>query len=169
MLEAGILNEDDRVELIDGEIIKMAAIGPRHTACVKRLAEFLGTKTRKFATLGVQDPIQLDDYSEPQPDISVLKRRDDFYVHGHPRPQDVLIVIEVADTSMETDRKVKLPAYAQSGIAEVWLVDLYNDRIEVHTRPSEGVYQEVKIILRGHKVISFTIPQLKLKADDILG
>jgi len=169
MLEAGILNEDDRVELIDGEIINMPPIGPRHAACVDRLAEFLSSKIKKLAIVRIQSPIQLSEYSEPLPDISLLKRRDDFYAHSHPLPEDVLIAIEVADTTIESDRKVKLPAYARAGIVEVWLVDLYNDRIEVHTRPSEGVYQEVRIILRGHKVVSSTVPQLKLKADDILG
>ncbi len=169
MIEAGIFTEDDRVELIDGEVIKMAAIGPRHAACVKKLAEFLIVKVRKFATIGVQDPVQLSDYSEPEPDISLLKRREDFYAQGHPRPEDILVAIEVADTTADSDREVKIPAYARAGILEVWLVDLYNDRIEVHTRPASGVYQEVRIVLRGQKVISSTIPQLKLKADDILG
>lgn len=163
------MTEDDRVELIDGEIVKMAANGPRHAACVKKLAEFLGVKVRKLAIVGVQDPIQLDDYSEPEPDITLLKRRDDFYAESHPTPDDVLIAIEVADTTAESDRAAPLPAYARAGILEAWLVDLYNDRIEVHTRPDKGVYQEVRIILRGHKVISTTIPQLKLKADDVLG
>jgi len=169
MTEAGVLTEDDRVELIDGEIIKMAAIGPRHAACVNRLADFLSSKVKKFAIVSVQNPIQLSEYSEPEPDITLLKRRDDFYAGSHPTPDDVLIAIEVADTTAESDRAVKLPAYARAGILEAWLVDLYNDRIEVHSRPDKGVYQEVRIILRGHKVISTTIPQLKLRADDILG
>lgn len=169
LLEVGILTEDDRVELIDGEIIEMAPIGPRHTACVKRLAAFLIRKVKQNAVVGVQDPIQLDDYSEPQPDISVLKWRADFYAQGHPTPQDVLIAIEVADTTLESDQVVKLPSYARAGIAEAWLVDLVNDRLEIHSSPTSGVYQEVRLVLRGQKVISKTIPQLKLKADDILG
>jgi Uma2 family endonuclease len=169
MIEAGVFTEDDRVELIDGEIIKMFAIGPRHAACVDRLAEFLRDKVRKLAIVRVQNPVQLNEYSEPEPDIALLKRRADFYAQGHPLPADVLIAIEVSDTSVEKDRELKIPAYARAGIPEAWLVDLLNDRIEVHTQPEQGVYQEVRIVLRGHKVVSRAIPQLRLKADDILG
>lgn len=169
LIEAGILTEDDRVELIDGEIIQMTPIGPRHAACVDRLAEFLTGRIKKLAIVRVQNPIELSEYSEPQPDIALIKRRTDFYSQSHPVPEDVLVAVEVADTTVETDRKVKLPAYARAGIAEAWLVDLYSDRIEVHSRPAGGVYQEVRIVLRGQRVVSATVPQLKLKADDILG
>jgi Uma2 family endonuclease len=169
LIEAGILTEDERVELIDGEIIKMAPIGPRHAACVNRLDEFLRDEIKKLAIVSAQNPIQISEHSEPQPDIALLKRRDDFYAQGHPSPEDVLVAIEVADTTAESDREVKIPTYARAGIAEAWLIDLYNDRIEVHTRPANGVYQEVRIVLRGQRVTSTSIPQLKLKADDILG
>lgn len=169
MTEVGVLTEDDHVELIDGEIIEMAAIGPRHAACVKRLAEFLIVKVRRWAMVGVQDPIQLNDYSEPEPDISLLKRRADFYAQSHPTPADVLVAIEVAITTVESDRTAKIPIYARAGIPEAWLVDLYNDHIEIHSRPASGVYQEVRIILRGQKIVSQALPQLKLKTDDILG
>lgn len=169
MIEAGILTEDDRIELLDGEIIKMAPIGPRHAACVKRLNAFLSRKVSRVAIVGAQDPIHLDDYSEPQPDISLLKPRDDFYSQEHPTPEDVLIAIEVADSTVDSDRQTKLPAYARAGIQEAWLVDLVNDRIEIHSQPNAGVYQEVRIVLRHQKVVSRSLPQLKLKADDILG
>jgi Uma2 family endonuclease len=169
MVEAGILTEDDRVELIDGEIIQMAPIGPRHAACVDRLAEFLRDKIKKLAIVSVQNPIQLSEYSEPQPDIALLKRRADFYAQGHPSPEDVLIAMEVADTTVESDRGVKIPSYARAGIREAWLVDLASGRIETYTRPTSGIYQEIRFVLRGQRVVSATIPQLKLKADDILG
>ncbi|MFN7949534.1 MAG: Uma2 family endonuclease [Blastocatellia bacterium] len=169
LIAAGVLTEDDRVELLNGEIIQMSAIGPRHAACVKRLIEFLSLKVRKFAIVASQDPIQLDDYSEPEPDISLLRRRADFYAEAHPTPADILIAIEVADTSLEYDRNIKLPSYAQAGIPEAWLVDLINDRIEVHSQPHNGIYQEVRIVQREQKVVSRSIPQLKLKAEDILG
>jgi Uma2 family endonuclease len=169
LIEAGILTEDERVELIDGELIKMAPIGPRHAACVNRLDEFLRDEIKKLAIVSAQNPIQISEHSEPQPDIALLKRRDDFYAQDHPSPEDVLVEIEVADTTAESDREVKIPTYARAGIAEAWLIDLYNDRIEVHTRPASGVYQEVRIVLRGQRVTSISIPQLKLKADDILG
>ncbi len=169
MIEAGVLTENDRVELLNGEIIQMSAIGPRHAACVNRLIEFLSRKVSRFAIVAAQNPVQLDNYSEPEPDISLLKRRDDYYAEGHPTPEDILIAIEVADSSLEYDRHIKLPSYARSGIPEAWLIDLVSDRIEIHTQPGHGVYQEVSIVLREQKVISRSIPQLKLKADDILG
>ncbi|MBI1761991.1 MAG: Uma2 family endonuclease [Acidobacteria bacterium] len=169
MLETGVLNEDSRVELLNGRIIEMSPIGKRHTAKVKRLNKLLGRKLDPSLLIGIQDPIQLDDYSEPQPDISVLKPQDDFYESHHPLPADVLFLIEVADSSVMVDREVKLPAYALAGVAEVWLVDLTKDRIEVHSKPHNGIYQEVHIVQRGQAIISTSLPQLELKADDILG
>lgn len=169
MIETGVLKEDDRVELLNGEIIEMFAIGPRHASRVDRLNELLTAKLRKVAIVRVQSPITLSDYSEPQPDLTLLKRRADFYVDGHPTPIDVLVVIEVADSTVEKDRRSKIPAYALAGIPETWLIDLVEDRIEVHSNPYNGVYQEVRIIQRGQRVISRSLPQLKLKADDVLG
>jgi Uma2 family endonuclease len=169
LLESGILTEDDRVELLDGEIIKMAPIGPGHAGCVNRLAELLRDKTQKLAIVSVQNPVELNEYSEPQPDIALLRRRADFYAKAHPSPEDVLIAIEVADTTAQGDREAKIPAYARAGISESWLVDLPNNRIEVHSQPAGGIYQEVRITSRGQKVASSAVPQIKLKVDDILG
>jgi Uma2 family endonuclease len=168
LIDAGILTEDDRVELFDGEIIKMAPIGPR-LACVDRLTELFADKIIKLAIVRVQNPIELNEYSEPQPDIALVKRRADYYSQSHPTPDDVLVAIEVADTTLDSDRVVKIPSYARAGIPEAWLIDLFNDRIEIHSNPASGIYQEVRIVLRGHKIVSTAIPQFKLKADDILG
>src|SRR5262245_32811403 len=169
MVDAGVLKEDDRVELLNGKIIEMNPIGPRHASHVDRLIHILPTKLKGKATLRVQSPILLNDYSEPQPDLTLLKPRADFYASGHPTPADVLIVIEVSDSTVESDRRAKIPTYALAGIPESWLIDLVEDRIEVHSNPYNGIYQEVRIIQRGQKVVSNSIPQLKLKADDILG
>lgn len=171
LLEIGVLKEADRVELIDGEIINMPPIGLRHSASVRRLNAFLGRmkKTFSVAIIGIQNPIHLSQYSELQPDLSILKFRNDYYASGHPEPDDTLIVIEVTDSSGEYDRQIKLPKYAEAGIPEAWLVDLVNDRIETYALPAEGIYQEIRIVLRHQKIISRTLPQLKLKAQDILG
>ncbi len=169
MIEAGVLKEDDRVELLNGEIIEMSPIGPLHASSVKRLIAVLSPRIRKWAILDVQDPIHLGEYSEPQPDMVLLKPRVDFYATSHPTPKDVLLVIEIADSTLETDRRLKIPAYAQAGIPEAWLIDLVNDRIEVHSKPLNGVYQEVRIILRGQKINSTALPKLRLKADEVLG
>src|SRR5712691_10205844 len=122
MTEAGIFAEDDRVELIDGEVRVMSPIGPRHAAIVKRLNALMSRKVADRAILSVQDPIQLTDYTEPQPDLAVLRVREDFYVQAHPVPADVLVVVEVAETSLEYDREEKIPRYAQVRIPEVWLL-----------------------------------------------
>lgn len=169
LIEARIFTEDDRVELLDGEILKMAPIGPRHAACVDRLVNFLIKKVGKTVNVRSQNPIGLSDYSEPQPDLALVKYRADFYSQSHPTPADILVAIEVADTTADSDRQVKLPSYARAGIQEVWLVDLPNDRIEIHANPARGIYQEVRIVLRGQKVISPAFPNLKLKSDDVLG
>lgn len=169
MIEAGVLKEDDRIELLNGEIIEMSPIGPLHASSVKRLIAVLSARIKKWAILDVQDPIHLSEYSEPQPDLVLLKPRADFYATSHPTPEEVLIVIEVSDSTVEKDRRTKIPAYALAGIPEAWLIDLVEDRIEVHSKPYNGVFQEVRIIQRGQKVISNALPQLKLKADEILG
>jgi Uma2 family endonuclease len=169
MIGAGILSEDDRVELIEGEVVKMSPIGKWHAACVKRLNELFVFLVGRTATVSVQDPIRLDDFSEPQPDLALLKRRDDFYSSGHPTPDDVLLVVEVADSSVQYDRLKKIPLYARSGIPEVWLVDLARDLIDVYTRPVNGRYQDVREARRGETLTLSSLPNLVIRVDDILG
>ena len=167
MMEAGILSESDHVELIDGEVIEMSPIGSRHAACVDRLNKLLNKLDQVIVR--VQNPIRLDDFSEPQPDITLLRARDDFYAQGHPLPSDVLLVIEVADSSTEFDRAVKLPLYAEALIAEFWLVNLPDEKIELFSHPSSGSYQESMEFKRGDNVTSMTISGLSLGVDAILG
>jgi Uma2 family endonuclease len=169
MAEAGIFTEDDRVELIEGEIIDMSPIGSYHAGCVNQLSSLLNQKVGQVAVVQVQNPIRLDDFSAPQPDIALLKPRADFYRRSHPTPSDVLLVIEVADTSVDYDRHVKLPLYARAGIPEAWLVILPKDIIEVHSQPQNGKYQKVQRLKRGKTLTSPTIPGLALSVDEILG
>ncbi|HMV51105.1 MAG TPA: Uma2 family endonuclease [Blastocatellia bacterium] len=154
---------------MNGEILQMSPIGPRHAACVKRMNSLLTEKMRRRAVVSVQDPITVTDYSEPEPDLALLNPRDDFYAGAHPTSVDVQLIIEVADSTVETDRRNKIPMYAFAGIPEVWLIDLVRSVIEIHSNPHKGIYQEVRLIQRGQKIISPTLPQLKLKADDVLG
>jgi Uma2 family endonuclease len=116
----------------------------------------------------VQNPIRLDDFSEPQPDITLLRMRDDFYAQGHPTPSDVLLVVEVADSSTEFDRVVKLPLYAEAMIPEFWLVNLPDEKIEVFSHPSNGAYQKSHELKRGENLTSITMPSLSLSVDAIL-
>ena len=121
MSEAGIFGENDRVELIEGEILEMAAISPRHASCVKRLIGQFRQIPEELAILGVQDPIQLTEKTEPQPDVVLLHPRADYYATAHPIPSEVLLLVEVSDSTVDFDRDVKVPNYARSGIREVWL------------------------------------------------
>ena len=166
---AGILTEDDRVELIEGQIIAMSPIGSRHAACVKRLNQLLTQQTQGQALVSVQDPIYLGTYSEPEPDVALLRPRDDFYAEAHPGPEDVLLLIEVADTTVATDRRVKAPLYARSGIAEFWLILLEEDFVEVYRRPAERGYKEMHRMERGDTLSLPTLEGATLSVDEVLG
>lgn len=152
MIDAGIFGEDDRLELLAGEIVAMGPIGSRHAACVKRLAQMLIQKLDSRAIVGVQDPIRLDAFSVPETDLSVVAFREDYYAGGHPTPDDVLLLIEVADSPIDQDRAVKLPLYARAGIAEVWLMDLIDGVIDAYRTPSSEGY-----LLRQRYLSSQTI------------
>lgn len=128
----------------------------------------LKLRLKETVVVAVQNPVHLDDRSEPQPDVALLKPRADYYANAHPTPKNVLLIIEVADTSLDYDRKVKLPMYAGASILEVWLVDIPNDRIEVHKQPLKDIYQEVRYVGRGQDLYAQSFPGLNLKADDIL-
>jgi Uma2 family endonuclease len=167
MRETGILKEDDRVELIDGEVRLMSPIGPLHAAIVNRLTAFISRQVGDTVLLSVQNPIQLHDYTEPQPDLTLLQPRDDFYAHAHPRPDDVFLVIEIADTSIEYDRDEKIPHYAEAGIAESWLIDVNSQTIEQYTQPRNAGYRNKLIVAYDEIIIAQTIPQLQIPVERI--
>jgi Uma2 family endonuclease len=169
MAEAGLFSEGDRVELIEGEVVEMSPIGKRHAGSVNRLNKLLNRNVGELAIVSVQNPIGINDFSEPQPDLTLLKPRADFYSNSHPVPADVLVVIEVCDTSVEYDRNVKLPLYARAGIPEAWLLILPDDTIEVYLNPKDGKYQKVQRLKRGRTLVSHTVPGLKFSVDEILG
>lgn len=169
MRETGILTEDDRVELIDGEVRLLSPVGPFHAAIVKRLNTLLGNKTGEQAIISVQDPIQLDDHSEPEPDIAVLRFDDTYYAQHHPTPADIFFVIEVADTSLEYDRDEKLPRYAESGIREVWLIDVEAETVEQYTQPVHNSYTLKQTFKRGELISSATFPTITLPINQIFG
>ena len=147
MVADGILTEDDRCELIRGEIVEKMTIGDRHAACVNRLTRILVRLVGDRAIVAVQNPIRLAD-SVPEPDIALLRPRADFYADGKPGPEDVLLVIEVADASLAYDRAVKLPLYAENGIEACWIVDLNDSAVLVHRQPAGGSYSELQAIDR---------------------
>jgi Uma2 family endonuclease len=167
MLTAGILSEDERVELIDGEVRVMSPIGPRHAALVDRLTRLLVLLCTPSAIVRVQSSIQLNDYTEPQPDLAVLQPRDDFYATAHPLAAEVLLVIEVADTSIAYDRDEKLLRYAMSGIPEVWLIDLNQQVVEQYTQPRNGQYRNKLSLERGDTLRAQSVLDLRLAVDSL--
>ena len=169
MGEAGILGEDDRVELIEGEIVQMAAIGTRHASCVKRLIAVFYNLERRRAIIGVQDPIQLTERTEPQPDVVLLQPRADYYATAHPRPSEVLLLVEVSDSTIDFDRDVKVPNYARSGIQEVWLWDLEANCLEVYRFPTENGYSSMQRFERGEMVAPLAFADFEVSVDLILG
>ncbi|MCS7207332.1 MAG: Uma2 family endonuclease [Dehalococcoidia bacterium] len=169
MAETGILGEDDRVELLEGEIRTMAPIGIRHASTVLRLIRILSEKVGPHAFVNAQNPVRLGPYSEPQPDITLLVPRPDYYASAHPGPQDVLLLIEVADTSADYERQVKVPLYARAGVREVWLVDLAAGCVEVYREPAGQGYGRVERVGRGERLTPLALPGLEVPVEAILG
>jgi Uma2 family endonuclease len=167
MGEAGILHEDDRVELIEGEIVEMTAIGTRHFSCVNGLTRLLVVSVGDEAVVSVQNPVRLNEYTEPQPDLTAIRPRD--YRLSLPGPEDVLLLIEVSDTTLAYDRGVKLPLYARAGIREVWIVDLSGETIGRYTGPSADGYRHVDQMRRGQTLESTALPGFTPSVDQVLG
>ena len=169
MGKVGIFAKDARLELIEGEIIEMSPIGSRHAACVKFLSRFLNRTLGDEALVSTQDPIRINDFSEPQPEVALLRLRDDFYKDAHPTPADVLLVVEVADTTVEYDRQIKAPLYAKAGIAEYWLVNLPDEQIEIYARPENGAYQLVTHARRPDAAESHSLASLSVSVAEVIG
>lgn len=169
MGETGIFTKDDRVELLAGKIYAMSPIGSRHAACVKRLNKLFVSRLGDRALVSVQDPIELSDFSEPEPDLALLLPRDDFYEDQLPRPADVLLLIEVSEAMLRFDREVKLPLYAQNGVAEVWIVDLKKAAIEVYREAQDGLYAQKQTLKRGQKLTPEQLPFLEVTVQELLG
>jgi Uma2 family endonuclease len=169
MGQVGILGEDDRVELLDGEIVAMPPIGPKHASVVDVLTEQLYARLLGRVAIRVQNPVRLLPRSEPEPDVVVARRRRDAYRSSHPTAEDVLLVVEVADSSLVTDRAVKLPIYARQGIAEVWIVDLAADVVHVHRDPDDGAYRDTTTARAGDVLTLALLPDVALPVADLLG
>ncbi len=169
MGEAGIFTEDDRVELIDGEIREMAPIGSLHAGIVDRLTVTLIELLGRSVIVRVQNPLQLDLHNEPQPDIAILASRDDYYMGGHPKPGDTLLVIEVADSSLAYDIHEKAPRYARSMVPEVWGVDLEAEIVRLFTHPGPSGYANERVAARGEAIVSSSVDGLRVDVDEVFG
>ncbi len=167
MAEAGIFDEDDRVELIEGEIVEMSAMRGPHINCVVRTTKLFGRRFDDVADVGVQISMRLDQRNEPQPDIVLL--RPGFESDVPPGPQWVFLVVEISDTTVKYDRQIKAPLYARHGIVEYWLVDLKRETITAYRDPSETGYRTSQPFRRGERLAPFAFPDREVAIDEILG
>ena len=167
--EAGIFTEHDRVELIDGEIRDMTPIGQPHAWIVNRLTRRLVMRLADRAYVSVQNPLRLDGHSEPLPDLVVARGGEDDYADRHPEAGDVLLVIEVADSSLRYDRAEKMPRYARSGIPEAWLVDVTDRAVTVYAAPGSGGYASGQVFRQGAEIESTAVAGLHVTVDEIIG
>lgn len=169
MAEVGLLTDDERTELLNGEVVYKMPISSRHAGCVVWLIQALTSRLPGKALVSAQNPIRLSDRSEPEPDVSVLRPRVDHYRGSHPEPGDVLLVIEVADSSFAVDQGVKAALYAAAGIPELWIVDLVGAAVEVHRAPAADGYRSVERLARGSELRPAAFPDLAIAVDDVLG
>jgi len=167
MIEAGILLEDERIELIDRAIVTMSPIGVRHVGCVNILNSLLTEALGRTVIVSVQNPVHLGEHSEPQPDVTVLRPRGDSYSHSLATAADILLLIEVAETSLDYDRTVKVPLYARAGIPEVWVINLAAETVEVYTEPGTPAYQSVRTRKKGDTLTPTALPDLTLPVDQL--
>jgi len=169
LAQTGILRPDVRVELIDGEIIEMNPIGRPHKSSVDRLTDIFAPSVRRQAIVRVQSSIVLGDYGEPEPDLTLLRYRPDFYADSDEELEDILLVVEVADSSEGYDRRTKAPMYASFGIPELWIVELNHARITRYLDPTAGGYGTTRVYRRGESLSPLAFPNLMIAVNDILG
>lgn len=167
MIELGILKDYEKAEIIEGELIPKMPIGDKHAFVVDILSAFLIKNVSDKIRVRVQNPVRLSDFDEPEPDI-VLADLTKYDGKRHPRPEEIIVIIEVSDSTLKYDRDVKIPLYAEAEIPEVWIINLPNKIIEVHTKPSVGLYQTVKIFRVGEVLQSESLPDLDLSVDEFL-
>jgi Uma2 family endonuclease len=167
MDQSGIFTPEQRLELINGEIVEMSPIGIHHFAGVNRLVDLFRKIDQVY--LSVQNPVRLGDYSLPQPDVTLLRRRDDLYQKAYPEPADVLLLVEVADTSLAYDRDVKVPLYARAGIPEVWIVDLNKRELAMYRSPVNGKYTEVRYPQPADTVAPVLLPEASYFVEQVVG
>lgn len=169
MGETSILHPELRVELLDGRVYQMAPIGSPHAACVKRLNRLFSHALGTRVIVAVQNPVQIARYDLPVPDLALLRPQDDFYEAAHPGPEDVLLLVEVADTTLLHDRKFKMPVYGRAGVVESWLVDVNKQRIEVFRTPSAELgYEDATVTTIDGFLSPLRFPDLTISADEIL-
>jgi len=168
MAETGVLPPDARVELLNGEIIDMSPIGPFHGGVTKHLNQIFTAESRGRWITQVQDPVRLDDHSEPEPDLALLKPVSDFYRKRHPQPDDVFLLIEISDSTLESDQREKLPAFGRAGIPEVWIVNLNDLTVEVYREPHFDGYGSKTVLRAGSQAAPLAFPDVAVDVGELL-
>lgn len=168
MIELGLLKDYERAEIIEGELIKKMTVGNRHAFVVDVLTRYFVKNVSDDVRVRIQNPIRLSDFTEPEPDL-VLADLTKFDGKRHPRPDEILLVVEVSDSTLKYDRETKLSLYGEAQIPEVWIVNLPKNIVEIHQKPSDGVYQFVKIFKRGERIVSEMLPGLSIATDELFG
>ena len=168
MAEVGILHADERVELVCGEIVLMAPMGKPHAVGIRRVDRILQRTLDGSAIVSAQNPIHLGPNSEPEPDVAILRIKEDEYLKEHPEPEDILWVIEIADSTLAYDREVKVNLYAQANVPETWIMNLVDDCIEAFTGPGPDGYANHTTYRRGERISPSTLPDFEFAVDDLL-
>ena len=170
MLEIGILPEEDRrFELIRGEIIEMPSHGTRHAGRVNRLTRLFTSRLGESVIVSIQNPMFINEFSEPKPDVALLKPMEVFFGAWNPEPQVVLLLVEISQTTLNYDKKIKLPLYAEAGILEYWILDIHKDVLVVLTEPVDGEYRHQEVLQRGQTVCPRALPDITFSTGEILG
>lgn len=167
--DIGIFPNDTRFELIRGVILEMPTAKPQHSGRVNRLNHLLTSRVGESAIVSIQNPTTIDDYSEPIPDICLLKPRGDFYTENHPMPEDVLLLIEISDMTLRFDTKIKGMLYAEAGIPEYWILNIRQNVLEVRSEPANGRYTRHEILRHGQTVSPLGLPDMSFWVDEVLG
>ena len=168
LLVAGVFGPDDRIELLNGQLVKKMVIGNRHNQCVNRLNMHFAALGAQRLVVQVQGPVQADEYNEPEPDVALLRPDDERDLSDHARPEDVLLLVEVAESSLLRDRNIKIPLYARAGIAEAWLVDLISNAVFVHRDPADGVYGSIQRYTGSDTLAPLAFPEHRVSVDALL-
>lgn len=169
MVEVGVLEPDARVELIEGEVIDMASMGSWHCGTVDWLNELFCIGVRAYTNIRIQGAVRLSKLSEPEPDVALLRRRSDFYRHGHPGAPETLLIVEVSDSSLRTDQMVKMPLFAHFGVPEVWIVDGVHERLHFYRAPRDGEYTDVSSTDNPGVVALTALPDVTVDLSDLFG
>ncbi|MDM8558433.1 Uma2 family endonuclease [Candidatus Parabeggiatoa sp. HSG14] len=167
MIKTGIFEEDEHIELINGELIAMAPIGPEHSSKIRRLNHQFSQAVGDLAQVDIQNPITLNDHSEPEPDLALLCPSDDFYETANPTAKDVLLLVEVADSFLNYDKKTKIPLYASQGIPEVWLINVPKKQVEIYRNPSPEGYRQILLPEKKESISPTLLPNVSINVSDI--